>query len=256
MHFAPAPASQQPESFAFTKDNLTEVKKMMAKYPTGRQASAVIAVLDLAQRQNGGWLPRAAIDHVAELLSMPPIKVYEVATFYSMFSLAPVGEHFIQVCRTSPCWLRGSDNITNCVKQKLGIEKGQTTSDGKFTLVEVECLGACSNAPMVQINDDFYEDLDAESMEKLIEDLQAGKEIKVGSQTGRTASAPQGELTTLTEIPSAMQVPVTSQLPPRRPVLAVNNAASNQRPAKKKTLKAKKKKNDAPKSDNSTKGEA
>ena len=145
--------------FSFSPENDTRAKAIVARYPEGRQASASLALLDLAQRQNGGWLSRDAIEYVADYLEIAPIRVHEVATFYSMFNLKPVGKFFIQVCRTTPCWLCGSDDLTRICRDKLGIEKGETTEDGLFTLVEVECLGACANAPMVQINDDYYEDL-------------------------------------------------------------------------------------------------
>lgn len=183
----------QPESFEFSKENQKRVKEIIAKYPKGKQRSATIPLLDLAQRQAGGWLPRAAMDHVAEVLELAPIRVYEVASFYTMFNLEPVGKHLIQVCRTTPCWLRGSDDLTNHCKKKLGIDIGETTEDEKFTLVEVECLGACVNAPMVQVNDDYYEDLDVKNFDKLLDDLAAGKKVSVGSQSGRQCSAPVGE---------------------------------------------------------------
>jgi NADH-quinone oxidoreductase E subunit len=187
----------QAESFAFSAENMTLAQRIIAKYPAGRQASAVIPLLDLAQRQHDNWLPRGAMDHVAELLEMPPIRVYEVATFYTMFNLEPVGQHFIQVCRTTPCWLRGADGITKACKDKLGIGLGESTADGKFALKEVECLGACVNAPMVQINDDYYEDLTPESMGKLIDDLAAGRKLSAGSQSGRKNSMAQNGATTL-----------------------------------------------------------
>ena len=185
--------------FAFTADNMARAKQIIAKYPAGRQASALIPLLDIAQRQHDNWLPRSAMDYVGDMLEMPPIRVYEVATFYTMFNLAPVGRHFIQVCRTTPCWLRGSDGITKTCRDKLGVELGETTPDGKFTLKEVECLGACVNAPMVQINDDYYEDLTPESMARLIDDLAAGRKPSVGSQSGRQGSCAQGGATTLKE---------------------------------------------------------
>ncbi|MCB2081009.1 MAG: NADH-quinone oxidoreductase subunit NuoE [Hyphomicrobiales bacterium] len=190
-------ATKEKETFSFNAENKKRVKQILAKYPAGRQKSGTIPLLDLAQRQNGGWLSIPAIEHVAEVVNEPYIRVYEVASFYSMFNLKPVGKHFIQVCRTTPCWLRGSDEITETCKRKLGIGLKETTKDGQFTLVEVECLGACANAPMVQINDDYYEDLNAQRMERLIDDLQAEREVKVGSQAGRYCSAPMDGLTTL-----------------------------------------------------------
>ncbi len=196
---APSKIFVQPDSFDFTKENLAKAEKVIAKYPAGRQASAVIPLLEIAQRQSGNWLPRAAMDCVAEMLGMPPIRVYEVATFYTMFNLEPVGRNFIQVCRTTPCWLRGSDAVTKTCRDKLGIGLGETTEDGKFTLVEVECLGACANAPMVQINDEYFEDLTPENMTILLDDLAVGRKPSVGSQTGRKGSCAQSGATTLTD---------------------------------------------------------
>jgi NADH-quinone oxidoreductase subunit E len=178
--------------FAFTPENLERAKRFIAKYPPGRQSSAVLPLLDLAQRQNGGWLPRAAIDHVADLLEMAPIRVYEVATFYTMLNLQPVGRYHVQVCRTTPCWLRGADQLTEACRRKLGIGLKGRTTDGKFSLVEVECLGACVNAPVVQINDDFYEDLDPRKLEAILDALARGEKPPIGSQIGRQGSAPVG----------------------------------------------------------------
>ncbi len=188
---------KQPESFAFTAENLAKAKAVIAKYPEGRQASAMLPLLDLAQRQHDNWLPRAAMDYIADMLEVPRMRAYEVATFYTMFNKQPVAEHFIQLCTTTPCWLRGSDDIKKVCHSKLGIHPGQTSADGKFALVEVECLGACVNAPMVQVNDDFYEDLDAPLMEKLIDDLAAGRKPAPGSQTGRRGACAQNGPTSL-----------------------------------------------------------
>ena len=195
---APAhnPAAE-PASFAFTPENLDRAQKIIAKYPEGRQASAVMPLLDLAQRQNAGWLPRIAMDHVADMLKMPRIRVYEVATFYTMYNLTPVGRHVVQVCTTTPCWLRGSDDVVKICETKLGIHLGETTDDGQFTLREVECLGACVNAPIVQIGDDFYEDVSGEHMDRIIDALKRGETPKAGSQIGRRSSEPAGGLTTL-----------------------------------------------------------
>jgi NADH-quinone oxidoreductase subunit E len=190
---------QKPETFAFTAENLAQAQKVIAKYPVGRQASAVIPLLDLAQRQSGNWLPQAAMDAVARMLDMPPIRVYEVASFYTMFNLKPVGENFVQICTTTPCWLRGSDEIVHTCKRKLGIGMNETTADGKFTLREVECLGACVNAPMIQINDDTYEDLTPETMEIILDTLKEGKKPQTGSQTGRRGSCAQNGPTSLKE---------------------------------------------------------
>jgi len=186
------------ETFAFTPENKALAEKIIARYPEGRQASAVLPLLDLAQRQIGGWLPRAAMDHVALTLDMAPIRVYEVASFYTMFNLKPVGRYLVQVCRTTPCWLRGADKLTEACQRKLEIGLKETTPDGQFTLVEVECLGACANAPVVQINDDYYEDLDPASLEKVLTALERGEQPKSGSQIGRQGSAPEGGPTTLT----------------------------------------------------------
>ena len=159
----------------------------------------MIAVLDLAQRENGGWLPRAAMDEVARVLDMAPIRVYEVATFYTMFSLRPRGKHLLQVCTTTPCWLRGSDAVMKACHDVTGVGPGEVSADGLFSTVEVECLGACVNAPMAQINYDFYEDLTPENFEKILDDLAAGKSVKPGPQIDRQFSAPVGGPTTLTD---------------------------------------------------------
>ena len=188
------------KGFAFTEQNEARAKTIVARYPEGRQASAVIALLDLAQRQNGGWLSPEAIDYVANYLDMAPIRAFEVASFYTMFNLKPVGKHLIQVCRTTPCWLRGSDDLTKTCRDKLVVGLKENTSDGLFTVIEVECLGACANAPMVQINDEYYEDLTPERMAEIIDDLKAGKDVPVGPQTGRQGSAPEGGPQTLLEV--------------------------------------------------------
>jgi NADH-quinone oxidoreductase E subunit len=188
-----------PTGFAFTPENRAMADKFIAKYPKGRQASAVLALLDLAQRQSGGWLPRPAIEHVAGILGMPFMRAFEIATFYTMFNLKPVGEHLIQLCRTTPCWLRGSDELRAACQKKLGVGLRETTADGKFTLVEVECLGGCVNAPVVQIDDDFYEDLTPAKLEEIIEKLGRGEKVRSGTQVKRLFSAPEGGLTTLIE---------------------------------------------------------
>jgi len=194
-------AAAQPATFAFDAANLERARAIIARYPAGRQASAVLPLLDIAQRQAGNWLPRAAMDYVAGMLDMAPIRVYEVATFYSMFNLQPVGAWFFQICTTTPCWLRGSDKVVEACQRKLGIGIGETTPDGKFTLKEVECLGACVNAPIIQVNDDFYEDLDGPSTEKLIDELAAGRVPPRGSAIGRQKSAPEGGPQVLKAIP-------------------------------------------------------
>jgi NADH-quinone oxidoreductase subunit E len=197
-------SAEKPASFTFSAENRAKADGFIAKYPKGRQASAVLALLDLAQRQSGGWLPRAAIEHVAQVLDMPFIRAYEVATFYTMFNLKPVGRNHVQLCRTTPCWLRGSDEIRDTCKQALGIGIGETTADGKFSLVEVECLGACVNAPVVQINDDFYEDLTPERMTEILDKLGRGEKVAYGAQVKRQFSAPIGGLTTL-KVPSGAE---------------------------------------------------
>ncbi len=190
---------EQPRDFTFDAENLEKIPAIIAKYPKGWQSSAVMPLLELAQRQNDGWLPKAAMDTVAGMLDMPPIRVYEVATFYTMYNLKPVGKHHVQVCTNLPCWLRGSDAIADACKRKLGIDFGMTTEDGMFTLSEVECLGACVNAPMMQIGDDFYEDLDSDSAGAIMDELKSGGAPKPGSQTGRHGSEPAGGLTSLKE---------------------------------------------------------
>jgi NADH-quinone oxidoreductase E subunit len=200
----PVPGAAAPsDRFAFTSENRTKADKIIAKYPPGRQASAVIPLLHLAQAQNGGWLDRGAMDHVSEILEMAPIRVYEVASFYTMFNLQPVGKHLLEICTTTPCWLRGSDAIVKACEKRLGIALGETTSDGAFTLREVECLGACVNAPMLQVGDDYFEDLDADSTVKLIDALARGDTPKPGPQSSRHTSEPIGGLTTLTSVKSS-----------------------------------------------------
>ena len=187
---------QQPEAFAFSEDNLVWAGEQIAKYPEGRQASAILPLLWQAQKQGGGWLSEPAIRCVADMLDMPYIRALEVATFYSMFNLSPVGEHFVQLCGTTPGWLRGADDLKAVCRKIIG-EQGNVTEDGKLSWLEVECLGACVNAPMVQINDDFFEDLTADTFERLLEDLRHGREVATGPQNGRQASAPEGGPTVL-----------------------------------------------------------
>jgi NADH-quinone oxidoreductase subunit E len=187
--------------FAFSPESLERAKTVIARYPEGREASATMALLDLAQRDNGGHLSREAIEYVAKFLKVAPIRVYEVASFYSMFYTEPNGRYLVQVCRTTPCWLRGAAELTDGCRKKLGIDLGQTTEDGLFTLVEVECLGACANAPMVQINDWYYEDLTPERLNEILDDLRAGKEVPRGSQIGRQTSAPIKDQKTLLSPP-------------------------------------------------------
>ncbi len=185
-----APEAVQPKSFAFTPANENWVSQQIAKYPDGRQASAVIPLLWRAQEQEG-WVSQKAIETVGEKLGMPYIRVLEIATFYSMYNLQPVGKHFIQLCGTTPCALRGAEKIKDVCRSRIGPEM-HVTADGNFSWLEVECLGACCNAPMVQINQDYYEDLTPENFNALLDNLAAGKPVKVGPQNGRTNSEPEG----------------------------------------------------------------
>ena len=196
----------EPSAFAFNSDSEADIPKILAKYPPGRQSSAVLPLLHLVQRQmarttGSAWVPRVAMDVVAERLQMPPIRVYEIATFYFMFNTKPIGRWHLQVCTTTPCWLRASDDVVAACKRETGIAAfGETSADGQFTMTEVECLGACVNAPMMQVNDDFYEDLDGESTTALLRALRRNEPPKPGSMTGRQTSAPAGGPTTLTTI--------------------------------------------------------
>ena len=188
----------QVKEFVFNTENSLEAKIIIARYPEGRQASAVLPLLDLAQRQNGGWLSQAAMEHVSKLLKMAKIRVLEVASFYTMYRLDPVGEFVVQVCTTTPCALRGCQEVLNACKEELEIEVGGTTADNKFTLFEVECLGACVNAPMMQVNDDYYEDLDPVSARAVLRALRNGESTKPGPQGARRGSEPASGLTSLT----------------------------------------------------------
>lgn len=199
-----APAHKEPKSFAFDAESEAKIATILKRYPEGKQASAVIPLLYVAQRQMGrltqsAWVPRVAMDVIAARLSMPPIRVYEVATFYFMFNMKPIGRHHLQLCGTTPCMLRGSEDVLRACKDAGGLKGvGDTSADGLFTLTEVECLGACVNAPILQIDDDYYEDLDYESAVKLLEAFKRGERPKPGSAIGRQASAPAGEQTVLT----------------------------------------------------------
>ncbi|MCG8547330.1 MAG: NADH-quinone oxidoreductase subunit NuoE [Alphaproteobacteria bacterium] len=188
------------DEFNFNPEMLEKANEVIARYPEGRQHSAVLPLLDLAQRQNGGHVTDAVIDRVSEMLSMPRIRVVEVATFYTMINLQPVGKFHLQCCTTTPCWLRGSAEVVDAIRKHLGIDYGEVTPDGLFSMVEVECLGGCVNAPIVQINDDFYEDLDADSIVKLLDAFKAGETPKPGTQIDRQTSAPVGGPTTLTDL--------------------------------------------------------
>ncbi|MBB6310105.1 NADH-quinone oxidoreductase subunit NuoE [Xanthobacter tagetidis] len=191
-------AAEQPDSFAFTPELEDIAVKLIAKYPEGRQASAVVPLLWETQKAAGGWLPEPAIRAVADRLGMPHIRVLEVCTFYTMFNLEPVGKYFVQLCGTTPCMLRGAEDIKAVCRKKIGEER-HITADGTFSWLEVECLGACTNAPMVQINDDYYEDLTPENFEKLLDDLAAGRPVKVGPQNSRHGAEPEGGARVLTD---------------------------------------------------------
>jgi NADH-quinone oxidoreductase subunit E len=196
----------QPANFAFDVESESEIPTLLAKYPPGKQASAVLPMLYLVQnqmkRQTGSaWVPTAGMDEVARRLDMAPIRVYEVATFYLMFNLRPIGNWHLQVCTTTPCWLRGSDEVVAACRAVTGIQGwGETSADGMFTMTEVECVGACVNAPVIQVNDDFYEDLDAEGTKQLLEALRRGEQPTPGPTKGRQTSAPEGGPTTLTTL--------------------------------------------------------
>merc|ERR1711863_121811 len=195
------PENNSDTPFVFTEENKSRADAIMSIYPDGHKRAAVIPLLDLAQRQNGGWLPISAMHHAAEFIGMPRMRVYEVATFYTMFIRNPVGKYHLQLCTTTPCWLRGSDEILSAIKKNLGISVGETTKDKLFTLSEVECLGACVHAPMIQINDDYFEDLTEKDMEEILEDLKVGKSPPKGPRSGRYAAEPFGGLTSLIEPP-------------------------------------------------------
>lgn len=191
-------AADEPKSWSFTPENRAKADAFIKKYPPGRQASAVLALLDLAQRQHG-WVPQAAIEHIAGILELAPIRVTEVASFFTMINRKPVGKYLLQVCGTTPCWLCGSDDVFKAIKEETGAGKGETSADGLFTVMEVECLGACVNAPVVQVNDDFFEDLNKDNVKAVLKKLKAGEWPKAGPQAGRHASEPTGGPTTLAE---------------------------------------------------------
>ena len=194
----PAPEALQPKHFAFNEPNSVKAKEIISRYPDGREASAIMPLFDLAQRQHQGWLPLAAINYVADMIGVQRIRAYEVATFYTMYNLSPVGKNVLQICTTTPCRLRGADDLLNTCKKRLGINVGETTEDGNFTLLEVECLGACVNSPVIWIGDDYYEDLSTDSVEKILDELNAGELIsKPGSQIGRSSSEPKSNRKTL-----------------------------------------------------------
>jgi NADH-quinone oxidoreductase subunit E len=189
-------AAEQPEAFAFTQKNLDWAKDQTKKYPQGREASAVLPLMWRAQEQCGGWLPEPALRYIADMLNMAYIRVYEIATFYTMFNLAPVGRYYVQLCGTTPCWLRGAEALKDTCRKVIG-EPGHVTKDGVFSWIEVECLGACVNAPMAQINKDYYEDLTPESLETILVNLRERRKVRPGPQDSRHSSEPLGGATTL-----------------------------------------------------------
>ncbi|GIY52156.1 NADH dehydrogenase flavoprotein 2, mitochondrial [Caerostris darwini] len=197
--------------FEFSPENLKRAESIISIYPEGHEAAAVIPLLDLAQRQFG-WLPLSAMNYVADFLKMPPMRVYEVATFYTMFNREPTGKYHVQVCTTTPCMLRGAVDVAARCKKNLGIGIGGMTKDGMFTLSEVECLGACVNAPMIQINDNYYEDLSLDDVDEILNDIKAGRTPKAGPRNGRLACEPAGGLTSLTEPPTGPGFGVRSDL--------------------------------------------
>lgn len=194
--------NNQNQKFEFTPENIQRIETLKKNYPPGHEAAVCIPALDLAQRQNGGWLPISAMNAVAKVLKMPKMRVYETATFYTMFNRDPVGKYFVQVCTTTPCMVCNAYPIFDKLKEMLEIGNGETTRDGLFTLLEVECLGACTNAPMIQINDEYYEDLTVEDVEYIITSLRKGETPKPGPYNGRAAAEPKGGFTTLLKEPT------------------------------------------------------
>ena len=196
-------SKEQPDKFEFTLDNLEKARKVIKKYPNGKQQSAVMALLYLVQKQNNNWIPLVAMKYIGKFLEMAYIKVYEVATFYSMYNLTPVGHHFVQVCTTTPCMIRGAYNLVEACKEKISPNENELSKDKSCSWMEVECLGACVNAPMMQINDDYYEDLDKEKTLKIIDQILKGETPKPGSYRGRLNSEPENNRKTLIEIKNA-----------------------------------------------------
>ena len=190
-------SKEQPESFEFNSKNLETANKIISNYPDGKQQSAVMALLYLAQRQNDNWIPLVAMKYIAKFLDMPYIKVYEVATFYTMYNLTPVGKYFFQVCTTTPCMISGAYKLIDVCKKKLSEKENQISENGKSSWIEVECLGACVNAPMIQINDSYFEDLDPEKLEKIIDQISKNESPKPGSYKGRLSSEPENIRKTL-----------------------------------------------------------
>ena len=196
-------SKEQPKKFEFTSKNIEAARKIIQNYPAGKQQSAVMALLYIAQKQNNNWIPLTAIKYIAKFLEMPYIKVYEVATFYSMYNLTPVGKYFIQVCTTTPCMIRGAYKLVDVCKRKISNKENSLSENRECSWVEVECLGACINAPMIQINDDYFEDLDEEKFEKIINQILNGEKPKPGSYRGRLSSEPENNRKTLLDIKNA-----------------------------------------------------
>jgi len=190
-------SKDQPDNFKFNANSLNNAEKIISNYPKGKQQSAVMALLYIAQRQNNNWIPLSAMKYIAKMLNMPYIKVYEVATFYTMYNLAPVGEYFFQVCTTTPCMLRGAYKLVDVCKKKISKNESTITKDGKSSWMEVECLGACVNAPMIQINEDYFEDLDPQKLEKIIDQVNNNQKLTPGSYRGRLSTEPENIRITL-----------------------------------------------------------
>jgi NADH-quinone oxidoreductase E subunit len=197
------PSKEQPENFDFNPASLEAAKSIIAKYPQDKQQSAVMALLYIAQKQNSNWIPLAAMKCIGKFLDMPYIKVYEVATFYSMYNLAPVGKHFIQICTTTPCMIRGAYKLVEACKEKISKNENELSKDQSCSWMEVECLGACVNAPMLQINDDYYEDLDKEKTLKILDKILTGETPKPGSYRGRLNNEPENNRKTLMDLKNA-----------------------------------------------------
>ena len=197
------PAKNQPENFEFSSSSMEEANKIVLRYPKGKQQSAVMALLYIAQKQNDNWIPLAAMKYIAKLLNMPYIKVYEVATFYSMYNLSPVGKYFVQVCTTTPCMIRGANKLVEACKEKISDKENELSNDKSCSWMEVECLGACVNAPMMQINDNYYEDLDKEKTIEIFDKILKGEDPKPGSYRGRLNTEPENNRKTLMDVKNA-----------------------------------------------------
>ena len=197
------PAKNQPETFEFSSTSMEEANKIVLKYPEGKQQSAVMALLYIAQKQNDNWIPLVAMKYIAKFLDMPYIKVFEVATFYSMYNLSPVGKYFVQVCTTTPCMIRGANKLAEACKEKISDKENELSSDKSCSWMEVECLGACVNAPMMQINDDYYEDLDKEKTLDILDKILKGETPKPGSYRGRVNNEPENNRKTLMDLKNA-----------------------------------------------------